>query len=110
MGSIVVKESFEDAGGHADPSQPGPVFVMERRAAGYAPDRADWWYAIHWAHPGGAHGRMPNGQPLAPIYWRGASERVQYCEDCHNAFDNRMGGVPGAERTWMTETSASPTP
>jgi hypothetical protein len=54
---------------------------------------------------------MSNGQPLAPLYWRGRSERVQYCEDCHNAFDNRMGGVPNDVRTWMTAaSSASPAP
>jgi hypothetical protein len=94
VGSIVVKESFEDGGGHPDLNQPGPVFVMERRADGYAADRGNYWYAIQWAHPTGSHARLANGQALPPIYWRGRSPRVQYCEDCHNAFDNRMGGVP----------------
>lgn len=101
VGSIVVKESFEDGGGRPDLTRRGPVFVMERRAAGYAPDRGDYWYALHWAQPTGPNARLPNGQALPPLYWRGRSARVQYCENCHSAYEpNRMGGVPREQQTW----------
>ena len=111
VGSIVVKESFEDVGGHPDLAQRGPTFLMERRAPGYATTRGDYWYAIHWANPVGAHSTMDNGQRLPPLYWRGRSARVQYCEDCHNAYDNRMGGVPRDNQSWSADGgTAAPAP
>ncbi len=100
VGAVVVKESFEDVGGRPDLTQRGPIFVMERRANGYSSNRGEYWYAIHWAQPVGHASHMPNGQTLPPLYWRGRSQRVQYCEDCHGAYPNRMGGVPEEVRTW----------
>ena len=50
VGTIVVKTSVLDEHG-APGSVAGPIFVMEKRAAGYAPDANDWWYALHWAAP-----------------------------------------------------------
>ena len=86
VGTIVVKTSFEDENG-APGSVAGPIYVMEKRAAGYAPDDGDWWYAIHWAAP-------PAGSKMdGPIYWRGRSPRVDYCADCHSSYDRGLGGL-----------------
>ena len=45
VGTVLVKTSMEADG------TPGPLFVMEKRAAGADADRDDWAYAIHWADP-----------------------------------------------------------
>lgn len=92
IGSVVLKESFEDAGG-APSEVRGPIFVMEKHAAGYDSARGDWWWAIHWEHPTGALGKNLGG----PIYWRGKSKRVSYCNDCHkkwSAQDFVAVGIP----------------
>ena len=60
VGSIIVKESFEDGGGRP---AVGPLFVMEKRSAGYSPDHGDWWYAIQRAQPVG-----PRAGGQGPIY------------------------------------------
>lgn len=88
VGTVVVKTSWENANG--SPSDvPGPIFVMEKRAPGYAPDHDDWWYAIHWANPPAADAKKFGG----PIYWRGKSARVEYCTDCHDAYERSLGGL-----------------
>jgi hypothetical protein len=85
VGTVVVKTSWQAAGDQ--PSQtPGPIFVMEKRARGYAPDHDDWWYAIHWAAP-------PAGSKFKPMYWRGASPKAEYCTDCHDTYDRGLGGL-----------------
>ena len=86
VGTIVVKTSMLDSGG-APGTVPGPIYVMEKRPPGYAPDDDDWWYAIHWATP---------DEPKkfgGPIYWRGKSPRVDYCANCHNDYDRSLGGL-----------------
>jgi hypothetical protein len=87
-GTIVVKDSWIDDGGEAGPVA-GPIFVMRREAPGTAPARGDWTYAIHWARP------TPDQLPRlgGPIYWRGASPRVDYCYDCHENYDRGLGGL-----------------
>lgn len=84
-GTIVVKTSVLDDGGRPG-HVAGPIYVMQKRAAGYAPDEDDWWYAIHWAAP-------PAGEVREPIYWRGKSPRVDYCADCHTSYDRSLGGL-----------------
>ena len=86
VGTIIVKTSVLDEDG-APGSVAGPIFVMEKRAAGYAPDDSDWWYAIHWAAP------PKNAKMDGPIYWRGKSPRVDYCADCHSSYDRGIGGL-----------------
>lgn len=88
VGTVVVKTSVFDEDG-APGSVAGPIFVMEKRAAGYAPDDADWWYALHWANPPADEAAKLGG----PIYWRGKSARVDYCADCHNDYDRSLGGL-----------------
>jgi hypothetical protein len=89
VGTIVVKSSVAaDADGKPSTVE-GPLFVMEKRAPGYAPDHDDWWYAIHWASPPAAEAKRFGG----PFYWRGASPRVAYCYDCHDGYDRSLGGL-----------------
>lgn len=88
VGSIVVKTSWQDADG-APGDVPGPVFVMEKRAPGYAPSHGDWYYAIRWADPP-ADARAKFG---GPFYWRGKSPRVAYCWECHDSYDRSLGGL-----------------
>ncbi|HEY0483434.1 MAG TPA: cytochrome P460 family protein [Kofleriaceae bacterium] len=88
VGTIVVKTSWQNDGGRPS-SVAGPVFVMEKRAAGYAPEHDDWYFAIHWAHPPPAEASKLGG----PIYWRGKSPRAAYCWKCHDTYDRRLGGL-----------------
>ena len=87
-GTIVVKTSVNDEHG-APGTVAGPIYVMEKRAAGYAPAEDDWWYAIHWASPPAEDAAKMGG----PIYWRGKSPRVDYCADCHSSYDRSLGGL-----------------
>lgn len=88
VGTIVVKTSVENDGGRPSRIE-GPIFVMQKRAPGYAPAHGDWWYAIHWASPPAAEARKFGG----PIYWRGASPRVAYCWGCHDDYAYSLGGL-----------------
>jgi hypothetical protein len=92
VGSIVVKTSKD----RSDGSQ-GPVFVMEKRAAGFNPDHGDWWFAIHWADPPEKWKQRLGG---GPIYWRTPSKKAEYCQDCHDNYVTGIGGVPDAQKTW----------
>ena len=88
VGTIVVKTSVQSV--DERPSDiPGPIFVMEKRAKGYAPEHDDWWYAIHWASPPPAEAAKFGG----PVYWRGRSPRVAYCWRCHDDYANSLGGL-----------------
>ncbi len=94
VGTVIVKTSREnDAGRPGDAS--GPIFVMEKRALGHAPDHDDWSYAIHWASPT----ERQLAQLGGPIYWRGASPKVGYCSKCHDNYDRSIGGVPKEVRS-----------
>lgn len=84
VGTVVVKTSTEPGGGA------GPIFVMEKRAAGFDPEHGDWAYAIHWAEPPATWAKRLGG----PVYWRSPSPRVNYCVDCHDNYDRNLGGVP----------------
>lgn len=88
VGTVIVKTSVLDENG-APGSVAGPLFVMEKRAAGYAPADADWWYAIHWSAPPTEDAAKFGG----PMYWRGKSARVDYCTECHNDYDRSLGGL-----------------
>ena len=88
VGTIVVKPSWQNVDGQKS-DIPGPIFVMEKRAAGYDPEHDDWWYAIHWADPPPEDAKKFGG----PIYWRGKSPRVAYCYRCHDDYDRSLGGL-----------------
>ena len=89
VGTVVVKASFVSGPDGQPSSVAGPLFVMQKRAKGYDPDHDDWWYAIHWAAPPPAEAAKLGG----PFYWRGRSERVAYCWDCHESYDRGLGGL-----------------
>ena len=94
VGSIVVKESFEDDGGKPGAAR-GPTFVMEKRAAGYDAEGLDWWWAIHWEEPSG---RLAANVP-GPIYWRGKAGKVAYCWKCHAKWSEHDGVAVGLPET-----------
>lgn len=88
VGTIVVKTSTEADG------SPGPIFVMEKRAAGFDADHDDWSYAMHWAAPPARWQQKLGG----PVYWRSPSPKVAYCSECHDNLDRSLGGVPVEQR------------
>jgi hypothetical protein len=98
VGTTIVKTSWE-----RDGDQPsdfaGPIFVMQKREAGFAPDHEDWYYAIHWAEPTPKMAKRFGG----PFYWQSPSKRVSYCWSCHEDYDREVGLPPKEARTWVTE-------
>jgi hypothetical protein len=88
VGTVLVKTSSEADG------SPGPLFIMEKKPAGFAPEQGDWYYAIHWAEPSAAWKKKLGG----PIYWRTPSKRAAYCWECHENYDRALGGVPAPQR------------
>ncbi|ACY16980.1 cytochrome P460 family protein [Haliangium ochraceum] len=91
VGTIVVKTSWERDGDQPSDRR-GPIFVMEKRDAGFAPEHGDWYYAIHWENAPERFG----GQ----LYWQSPSPKVDYCWECHEGYDRSLGGVPEEHRTW----------
>jgi hypothetical protein len=70
VGSIIAKDSF--AVTRAGGVQPGPLFVMEKMAAGFNYVSGDWRYSM--IMPDGGVFGVTNGIN---------SERVEYCIGCH---------------------------
>jgi len=78
VGTVVVKAATD-----------GAIFVMEKRASGFAPDHLDWYYALHWLSP-------PPEQKARfgdAVDWRSPSPRVSYCWECHDDYDRGLGGL-----------------
>lgn len=94
VGSILVKPSWENEGGQAGAE--GPLFVMEKKPAGFAPDGGDWFYAFVWDDPTGQWKEKLGG----PVRWESPSDKVTYCVDCHDAYDRQLGMVPADKRAW----------
>jgi len=97
-GATIVKVSWERDGDRPS-SVPGPIFVMQKREPGFAPDHEDWYYAIHWAEPTAKMVKRFGG----PFYWRSPSPRVDYCWRCHEDYDREVALPPPAARTWQQE-------
>ncbi len=95
VGTIIVKESWESAGDGPSETR-GPIFVMEKKAAGFDPEHEDWYYAIHWEKPTPKYEKKLGG----PIYWRTPSKKVNYCWGCHENYDREVGLPPREARTW----------
>jgi len=98
VGSTIVKISWENRGGKPT-TVAGPIFVMRKEPAGYAPDHGDWSYGIHWAEPTPAQAKILGG----PIYWRGKTDKVAYCVKCHDNYDRELGGIPPEHRAWAAK-------
>lgn len=88
VGSIVVKPSWENEDGV--PGADGPLFVMEKMPAGYAPDAEDWFYAFLWADPPEKWKKRLGSN----VDDRSPSEKVQRCIDCHENYDRSLGMLP----------------
>lgn len=91
VGTIVVKTSWERDGDQPS-DRPGPIFVMEKRAPGFAPEHDDWYYAIHWETAPERFG--------GALYWQSPSTKVDYCWKCHEGYDRGLGGVPDEYKSW----------
>ncbi len=70
IGSILAKESF--ANNNGSPGAPGPLFIMEKREAGYDASNGDWKYAMV---VNGKVARVGNGVGKSP---------VKFCAACHS--------------------------
>ena len=79
VGTVIAKESFTiNSKGN---SKPGPLFFMEKVAAGTSPKTNDWYYTMV----------NPNGAPAAVNVFRA-------CNDCHSGFsDSDFLGYPDEE-------------
>jgi hypothetical protein len=103
VGSIVVKTSWETRDGKAT-EVAGPIFVMQKREKGFAPEHDDWWYGLHWesvpeewvARMGGA----------TQVYWRSPSKKADYCWSCHESYDRNLGMPPAEQRAWAAPAAA----
>jgi hypothetical protein len=100
VGAVIVKTSVEAVDGK--PTEiPGPLFVMQKREAGYAPEHDDWWYALYWEKvPPSWVGKMGARQ----IYWRSPSAKVDYCWACHESYDRNVGLPPVDQRAFSPAT------
>lgn len=95
VGTIVVKVSWERSADNKPRDKQGPIFVMEKKPAGFDDENENWYYAIHWADPA-----PKMREQFGQIYWRTPSPRVKYCFDCHNGYDRQLGMVPEGKRAW----------
>ncbi|MCF6195869.1 MAG: cytochrome P460 family protein [Emcibacter sp.] len=76
VGTILAKDSFR-----VTPSgkvEPGPLFLMEKKKAGYNKENGDWAYTLI----------MPNGMVVGTSQGKGAGN-VAFCADCHNAAEDQ---------------------
>lgn len=89
VGSIIVDETVEDAAGKPS-TAPGPLFVMEKRAAGYAPRAGNWWWGLYW--------QKPPAHPDRPLNWHSPQPQVAHCAGCHRMFvpTDWLGRIPAA--------------
>lgn len=92
VGSILVKPSWENEDGVPGPD--GPLFVMEKRSDGFAPDSDDWLYAFQWPNPPEKWAAKIGSN----VDWRSPSPKVEYCSDCHDVIERGLGMPPKERR------------
>ncbi len=90
VGTVIVKTSRESENGVAT-DIPGPTFVMVKKTNGFAPDRNDWWYALHWEK---VPAKWQAAMGAEKVYWRSPSSKVDYCWQCHENYSREIGGLP----------------
>jgi len=74
VGATLAKDSFAVTGnGHV---APGPLFIMEKMAAGFNRDSGDWKYTMI----------MPNGSVFGETKGRNTAG-MRFCFECHMAVD-----------------------
>ncbi len=91
LGSIIVKPSWENEDGK--PGADGPLFIMEKMPAGFAPDSGSWFYAFQWENPP----EKWEAKLGSNVDWRSPSTKVEYCSDCHDIIKRSLG-MPPKER------------
>jgi hypothetical protein len=69
-GSVLAKNSFIVNG--KGQAVPGPLFLMEKMAAGFNPQSGNWRYTMI----------MPDGTVYGTSQGKG-SAKVQFCVECH---------------------------
>ena len=76
VGGILVKDSFQVKKGKNGKNKvtPGPMFIMEKMAAGFNPSTHDWKYSMITV----------NGKIFGTTNGKG-SKKMKFCADCHNA-------------------------
>ena len=85
VNAVVVKDSYELVNGQRGPA--GPLFVMQKRAPGYAPEHGDWYYGLYWQQPDGK-----------VVVAQGKDPGVGYCISCHDSYARQLGGlVPSSQ-------------
>ena len=72
VGSITAKESYTV--NKKGKVRRGPLFLMEKVAAGSLPDTGDWDYSVI----------LPNGKIMGQTSGENA-KKVKFCHDCHEA-------------------------
>jgi hypothetical protein len=91
VGSLVVKESFENVDGK--PSEtPGPLYVMWKGKFSDSPSTSGWQYALQWDKP------VPGNREgiQGPVKWLPRDQNLNSCVRCHNHFKSAddLGGIP----------------
>jgi len=87
VGTLLVKTSWEAVDGKPS-AVAGPIFVMEKRAQGFNEEHSDWWYAMHWENVSDKWQKRLGGKQ---VYWRSPSKKVNYCDGCHENYENEIG-------------------
>ncbi len=89
VGSLVVKESFEDKNGKPSEVE-GPLYVMEKGQGSI--ETGGWRYALSWKKPVAGN---PEGIHM-PVQWLPGDDHLNSCVKCHNHFKtvDYVGGVP----------------
>jgi hypothetical protein len=99
VGTIIVKTSWEaDAEGKNPTDVAGPIFVMEKKEAGFDDEHENWWYAMHWESI--PEGKWQDRMKTDKVYWRTPSKRVKYCWECHENYDREVGLPPKEARAY----------
>ena len=76
VGTVLAKDSFSVS--PKGKVGPGPLFLMEKMAAGFSSETGDWRYTLI----------LPNGKVLGETGGQG-SKKVGFCADCHQAVDEQ---------------------
>ncbi len=76
LGTVLAKDSFSvKPNGKA---AIGPLFIMEKMAAGFSPETGDWRYVT--IKPNGKIMGVTNGQN---------SKAMEFCSDCHSGAEDQ---------------------
>ena len=91
IGSLVVKESFEDENNQPS-GTPGPLYVMKKGAVADSPKTHGWLFAMRWDKP-------VNNNPekiKEAVKWLPGDSHLNSCLKCHSHFkdEDYIGGVP----------------